>query len=180
MPQCLKVITVGMVMKNLFLSLSMCLLVAACGGTRTDRPDDLMSKRENKYKDMESLMGDETLLFGPERKKREQTNAGIGVNSYLWRATLDTLSFVPLKHVDPFGGVILSEWYISPNQPNERLKVDVKILSRELRADGLNVSVFRQIRQGSDWQDAPASSETAKKLEDAILAKAREFRIKAG
>ncbi|MFN7709510.1 MAG: DUF3576 domain-containing protein [Holosporales bacterium] len=167
-------------MKKVFLPLSLGLALAACSGTRSERDDDLLSKRENRYKDMESLIGDETLLFGPERAKREQGATGIGVNSYLWRATLDTLSFVPLKHVDPFGGVILSKWYVSPDHPNERLKVDVKILSRELRADGLQVSVFRQVRAGSQWQDAPASPETAKKLEDAILTKARELRIKAG
>jgi len=105
------------------------------------------------------------------------TRVTLGVNSYLWHASLDTLSFLPLVSADPFGGVIISEWYVAPTSPNERLKVTVYIMDRSLRADGLKVVVFRQTRNGNVWQDAQASPDTAHKLEDSILTRARELRL---
>jgi hypothetical protein len=101
----------------------------------------------------------------------------LGVNSYLWHASLDTLSFLPLVSADPFGGVIISEWYVAPSSPNERLKVTVYIMDRSLRADGLKVVVFRQTRNGNAWADAQPSPDTAHKLEDSILTRARELRL---
>ncbi|HZQ41143.1 MAG TPA: DUF3576 domain-containing protein [Rhizomicrobium sp.] len=101
----------------------------------------------------------------------------LGVNSYLWHASLDTLSFLPLVSADPFGGVIISEWYVSPTSPNERLKVTVYIMDRALRADALKVVVFRQTNNGGVWQDAQPSPDTAHKLEDSILTRARELRL---
>lgn len=101
----------------------------------------------------------------------------LGVNTYLWHASLDTLSFMPLSSADPFGGVIITDWYMAPNAPNERLKVTIYILDRNLRADGLKVVVFRQTRNGDTWTDAAPSPETAHKLEDAILTRARELRL---
>ena len=105
------------------------------------------------------------------------TRMTLGVNSYLWHASLDTLSFLPLVSADPFGGVIISEWYVSPTSPNERLKVTVYIMDRALRADALKVVVFRQISNGGAWQDAQHSPDTAHKLEDSILTRARELRL---
>ena len=105
------------------------------------------------------------------------TRMTLGVNSYLWHASLDTLSFLPLVSADPFGGVIISEWYVSPTSPNERLKVTVYIMDRALRADALKVVVFRQTASGGDWQDAQPSPDTAHKLEDSILTRARELRL---
>lgn len=101
----------------------------------------------------------------------------LGVNSYLWHASLNTLSFMPLSSADPFGGVIISDWYSAPEDPNERLKVTVYILDRRLRADGLKVAVFRQTRSASGWVDAQVNTDTAHKLEDAILTRARELRL---
>ena len=101
----------------------------------------------------------------------------LGVNSYLWHASLDTLSFLPLVSADPFGGVIISEWYVAPSSPNERLKVTVYIMDRSLRADGLKVVVFRQVKSGNAWQEATTSPDTAHKLEDSILTRARELRL---
>lgn len=92
-------------------------------------------------------------LFGTDRKAQDQ-GSGIGVNGYLWRASLDTLSFMPLASADPFGGVILTDWYVTAQAPDERVKVSVYILSRELRADGLKVTVFRQKREADgQWAD---------------------------
>lgn len=101
----------------------------------------------------------------------------LGVNSFLWKATLDTLAFMPLASADPFGGVVITDWYVAPNAPDERLKVTIYILDRALRADALKVVVFRQTRSGGVWNDAQPSPDTAHKLEDAILTRARELRL---
>jgi hypothetical protein len=104
----------------------------------------------------------------------------LGVNSYLWHASLDTLSFMPLKSADPFGGVIITDWYSAPAAPNDRMRVTVYILDRRLRADGLKVAVFRQALGPQGWVDAAVNPETAVKLEDAILTRARELRLASG
>lgn len=105
------------------------------------------------------------------------TRMTLGVNSFLWHASLDTLSFLPLASADPFGGVINSEWYVTPAAPDERLKVTVYIMDRQLRADALKVVVFRQTRTANGWVDAAPSGDTAHKLEDSILTRARELRL---
>jgi len=104
----------------------------------------------------------------------------LGVNSYLWHATLDALSFMPLQSADPFGGVIITDWYSSPGAANDRMRVTVYILDRRLRADGIKVAVFRQTHSDAGWADAQVNPETANKLEDAILARARELRLASG
>lgn len=101
----------------------------------------------------------------------------LGVNSYLWRATLDTLNFMPLSSADPVGGVVISDWYSAPDKPDEHLKVTVYILDRRLRADAVKVSVFRQVRNTNGWADAMVNPDTGIKLENAILARARELRL---
>ncbi len=101
----------------------------------------------------------------------------LGVNSYLWHATLDTLAFMPLQSEDPFGGVIITDWYTSPQTPTERVKVTIYILDRRLRADGLKIAVFRQTKTADGWADAQVNPDTATKLTDAILTRARELRL---
>src|SRR5437868_5009326 len=101
----------------------------------------------------------------------------LGVNSYLWRATLDTLNFMPLASADPVGGIIISDWYAAPDKPDERVKVNVYILDKRLRADALKVAVFRQVRTAAGWQDAQVNPDTGVKLENAILSRARELRL---
>jgi Domain of unknown function (DUF3576) len=104
--------------------------------------------------------------------------AGVGVNSYLWRATLDTISFMPLASADPFGGVIITDWYTPAETPTERFKVNIFILGRELRADGLRATVFRQKRDpGGQWADAPVEGQTNTDFENAILTRARQLRL---
>jgi hypothetical protein len=99
------------------------------------------------------------------------------VNSYLWHASLDTLAFMPLASADPFGGVIITDWYSAPDDSNERMKVTVYILDRRLRADGLKIAVFRQTKSGESWTDAAVNPDTSVRLEDAILTRARELRL---
>jgi hypothetical protein len=100
----------------------------------------------------------------------------IGVNAYLWRATLDTLSFMPLAQVDSNGGVIVTDWYANPAAPAERMKVTVAILDQDLRADALRVAASRQVNQGVGWVDAPVAAQTVQRLEEIILGRARDLR----
>ncbi|QNE33477.1 DUF3576 domain-containing protein [Sphingomonas sp. NBWT7] len=100
----------------------------------------------------------------------------IGVNSYLWRATLDTLSFMPLLQTDSNGGVVVTDWYVNPQTPTERMKVTVSILDQDLRADALRVAALREVNQGGQWVGAPVAAATTQKLEDVILTRARDLR----
>lgn len=154
------------------------LLVGACSSlnTHTETMDEAR-KRENPNG---SIFGGDAglnLFGGGKRRTEAESSSGVGVNDLLWRASLDTLSFLPLPiPPDPFGGVIVYDWYTPPETPNERYKVNVFILDRQLRADGVRVSVFRQARDGSNWRDTGADAETSAKLEDAILTRARQMR----
>lgn len=130
------------------------------------------------------IYAEEPSIFGPggldifgTGKKKQGEETGIGVNSFLWRAALDTVSFMPLSSADPFGGVILTDWYTSAEKQNERFKVDVFILSRELRSDGINVKVYKQEQTKGAWHDVAVAEDTARKLEDAILTRARQLRV---
>jgi len=116
------------------------------------------------------------------RKGRPQTDLAaskvttIGVNAYLWRATLDTLSFMPLLQTDSNGGVIVTDWYVNPASPGERMKVTVSILDQDLRADGVRVAALREVNQNGQWVAAPVKAATVQKLEDIILTRARDLR----
>jgi hypothetical protein len=103
----------------------------------------------------------------------------IGVNAYLWRAALDTVSFAPLLQADSNGGVIVTDWYANPSNPNERVKVTVTILDQDLRADALRVAASRQVNEAGNWVEAPVQAATVQKLEDIILTKARDLRRQA-
>jgi len=103
----------------------------------------------------------------------------IGVNSYLWRASLDALSFMPLLQTDSQGGVIVTDWYANPQNPGERMKVSVTILDQDLRADALRIAASRQVSQNGAWVDAPVQAATVQRLEDIILTKARDLRRQA-
>jgi hypothetical protein len=115
---------------------------------------------------------------GPKTTSVNADAPSIGVNGYLWRATLDTLSFMPLASADPYGGVVITDWYVNPEKPDERFKCTVYILDSRLRADGLNVAVFKQNRdpQGT-WIDAPSAGQTETDIENAILTRARQLRL---
>ena len=100
----------------------------------------------------------------------------IGVNSYLWRATLDTLSFMPLLQTDSNGGVIVTDWYVNPQVPTERMKETVSILDQALRADAVRVAALREVSRNGQWITAPVQAATTQKLEDLILTRARDLR----
>ncbi|MEQ9123119.1 MAG: DUF3576 domain-containing protein [Alphaproteobacteria bacterium] len=124
-------------------------------------------------------MGGLILFGGADDEAQPGTGggAGVAVNSFLWRASLDTVSFMPLSSADPFGGVIITDWYSPPEAPNERFKLNVFILDRQLRADGLRVAVFKEIGQNGRWTPAPLDKETAISIENRILERARELRV---
>ena len=129
------------------------------------------------YEKEASIFGDGG-VFGTRKKDGEgDGNNGISVNSFLWRASLDTVSFMPLASADPFGGVILTDWHTTPEAPNERFKLNVFILSRELRSDGVRVRAFKQVYQNGQWVDAEVTGDTTTKLEDTILTRARQLCI---
>ncbi len=122
---------------------------------------------------------DGIVLFGTARTPRPgegDGGSGLGVNAFLWRATLDTLAFMPLASADPFGGVIITDWYSPPGAGNERFKATAYVMGRQLRSDGVRISVFRQVRQGSNWVDAIVAPSTGAELEDRVLSRARELR----
>jgi hypothetical protein len=105
-------------------------------------------------------------------------SGAIGVNGYLWRATLDTLAFMPLASADPYGGTVITDWYINPEKPDERFKATVYILDSRLRADGLNVTVFKQVKDAAgNWADSPTANQTESDIENSILTRARQLRL---
>lgn len=116
-------------------------------------------------------------LFGGGNDRSDSETGGIGVNSFLWRASLDTLNFMPLASADPFGGIIITDWYSDPTTPTERFKATVYILDTRLRADALNVSIFRQTNTAGAWVDAAVDPATSIQIENAILTRARQLRL---
>jgi hypothetical protein len=128
------------------------------------------------YSETPSIFGKDGLVFG-NSKKDTKDDSPIGVNSYLWRASLDTVSFMPLASADPFGGVILTDWYSPPGTTDERFKMNIFILDKQLSAEGVQVKIFRQKRTGADWRDVTVTDDTSRQTEDAILTRARQLRV---
>lgn len=157
------------------------MLLAGCGETKTEAKyptgADRASTGGDIYAEAPSIFGPEGLQFFGGRSKEKEVSTGIGVNGYLWRAALDTVSFMPLASADPFGGVILTNWYSPSGTPEERFKLNVLILDKQLRASAIDVKVFRQVKRGGGWQDAEALKETEIKFEDTILTRARQMRV---
>jgi len=156
--------------------------LAGCGSDETKYPRSADGKGGSTYEDRQSVFGGGGLnLFGGEKgplEAQENGTSGIGVNSFLWRASLDTIAFMPLASADPFGGVIITDWYSPPESASERFKVNVYILGRDLRADGIRAAVFRQqSNTGGQWIDAKVEGQTVVELENAILTRARQLRI---
>jgi hypothetical protein len=154
------------------------LALAGCGGIHTSQPDIPNPETAN-LPGAQATPGSGLFTFGKGTGSSADSTTGIQVNAYLWRATLDTLSFMPLVSADPFGGVIITDWYTPPATPGERFKVNAYILSRQLTADAVQVSVFHQVEQNGQWTDSPADPSTASGLEDRILAEAANLQAEA-
>lgn len=161
------------------------LLLTACGG---DEGPDIEHKYPDRQREEREKYGtisgspDGFNIFGGSKRNRNRDNGnyGIGVNGYLWRASLDTLNFMPIASADPFGGVIITEWYNPPGSANERIKLNVMILDRQLRADGIKVSIFRQEYGARGWHDVATDQKAVVDFENAILTRARELKIHHG
>ena len=154
------------------------LLISGCGKTRAVADDEYQDYR-TKGGEQGKLFGDQGLSLGIGKSgssDRSQEGAALGVNAYLWRAALDTLAFMPLASADPFGGVIITDWYEPPQGQGERFKATAYILGRQLRADGVKVSIFRQVSANGRWTDASVSPVTTSDIENKVLARARELR----
>ncbi|WP_038012768.1 DUF3576 domain-containing protein [Terasakiella pusilla] len=154
--------------------------LSACSGVNVSEPylpNDRWDQREKR----QSVFGGEGLTFGDSKAERQdQGGTGIGVNGYLWRATLDTISFMPLASADPFGGVVLTDWHTPSTSPNERFKLNVYILGQALRADGIRVAAFRQVRNNvNEWQAIDMDPKAVTDIENAILTRARQLRTES-
>jgi hypothetical protein len=169
--------------------------VVACGDSDTgvvekrSGPSGDRSKRDataglgGRNREDGSLFGPGGLFGTKANNAKESTGTGVAVNAFLWRASLDTINFIPLVSADPFGGVIITDWYTPAESPSERMKVQITILDRELRADGVRVSVFKQQqgpRTGATWVDTQVDPRTNTEIENAILTRARQLRIASG
>lgn len=166
-------------------------LLAGCGLFGSGTPSQPTDRAINHVEDPNNLNpngangGIYDLLFGGNDAKQPNaanstvpTAAGIGINAYLWRATLDALSFMPIASADPFGGVVITDWYSPTATPNERFKINVFLLGRDLQPQGVHAAVFHQTRQpGGPWVDAVIDPQTTTTLENAILSKARQFQL---
>jgi hypothetical protein len=160
--------------------------VVGCEGASVEEakpavPNEQTDKLRQRYG---TVTGDEGLVLFSTRPRNDQNGGGgggpgIGVNVFLWRAALETIDFMPLVQADPFGGVIITDWYSPTGNPDERFKLTVYILDRVLRADAVKVSVFRQTRSENGWVDAQVERTTAIGIEDSVLTRARELRIAA-
>jgi Domain of unknown function (DUF3576) len=155
---------------------------SGASGDRTRR--DMATGLGGKNTDTGSLFGPGGIFGSKADKKVGGEGVGVAVNAYLWRASLDTINFIPLVSADPFGGVIITDWYTPAESPTERMKVQITILDRELRADGVRVAVFKQQQQngpkGGGWVDAQVDPRTNIDIENAILTRARQLRIAQG
>jgi hypothetical protein len=165
------------------MALAIALLAAAgcTGKTEYAYPDQKPGQRidpTGSNKQYDGLLGQDGLNIFGRPAAQDPGGGGIGVNSYLWRASLDSISFMPLASADPFGGVIITDWYSPPETPDERFKLNIYIMGRQLRADGVKAAVFRQRRDaGGAWADASVEPKTTTELENAILTRARQMRI---
>ena len=158
--------------------------LSGCGG-HTGGPPTPGNYEGTQNAGSAGLFGNGGIVLGSTGKKGGGAGESptLGVNAYLWRGALDTLSFMPLASADPFGGVIITDWYEPPTPDGaptaanpERFKATAYILGRELRSDGVRVSIFRQVMNDGRWVDASVSPTTVGDIENKMLARARELR----
>ncbi len=153
--------------------------LAACGASEKPNPTD--PAYAGNYGPTQntggSLGGEGGLLsIGTAKARPDAAGGGLGVNAYLWRGALDTLGFMPLASADPFGGVIITDWFSPAGSTGERFKATAYILGRQLRSDGIRIAIFRQVLENGQWVDAPVSPVTVNEIEDKVLARARQLR----
>ncbi|MES2984290.1 MAG: DUF3576 domain-containing protein [Pseudomonadota bacterium] len=153
--------------------------LSACGVKQDENQSYPKTEKDQRRERLGKLTGEDGLQIGGDSAKDKDAGKNpLGVNSFLWRATLDTLAFLPIAQADPFGGVILTDWYEDPDAPGERYKLNVLILDRQLRADSLKITTFRQKKdKAGAWRDTATDASLGRKLEDTVLTRARQMRV---
>ena len=153
---------------------------------RAPPPEDRAEKRERERRERYDETEDDETFLGDMFKgltglgDKKTGEGGIGVNTYIWRASLDTLSFMPLLSADPFGGVIITDWYSNSETSKEKFKIVAYILGTQLRVAAIKVSVFKKIKkENGNWVDTKNNQILQNKIEDAILTKARKYKIQS-
>lgn len=155
-------------------------VVTACSDVKTESPDTV-SAEEMRRESRGKLTGEEGISFGGSSRESASSASPLGVNSFLWRATIDTISFMPLLSADPFGGVIITDWYEDPKAKGERYKINAIIMDKSLRADGIKITLFKQeLDKRGVWRDKKVNDGDSRKIEDTILTRARELKIRQG
>lgn len=167
-------------MKSFPILILAALALVACSDTKTESAGAPKSREDTQKEARGKITGDDGWVIAGGKKKDTSGGGAIGVNGYLWRATLDTLSFMPLISADPFGGVIITDWYEDPKTPGERFKVNALILDGSLRADGVKIAVFKQRSEKGSWRDQKVDDALARQLEDAVLTRARQLKVAQG
>ncbi len=155
------------------------LALGGCGSTQPKQTAIFDPQSTNLPGAMSQPSSGALFSFGGGAKSNGGVSTGIQVNAYLWRASLDTLSFMPLVSADPFGGVIITDWYSPPATPGERFKANAYILSNQMSANAVQVSLFHQVQENGQWVDAEVDPATASGLEDRILARAADLQAEA-
>jgi hypothetical protein len=166
-------------MKKFLLAILLPITISACTGMGGDTSSFPKSNEDSRLERRGKITGEGGLQIFGGGSDEDKGGNGIGVNSFLWRATIDTISFMPIAQADPFGGVITTDWYEDPAAKGERIKINALILDEKLRADGVRVSVFKQsLDESNQWRDVTVDKEVSRKVENQILSRARELRIK--
>ncbi len=157
------------------IGLGLALCLAGCGHGSGDRSQPLAGDSTSL-----STPSQENHLLGEDKSAGAGDQTAVGVNAYLWRGAIDTLSFMPFASAEPEGGIIITDWYTPPTVSGERFKANAYILGKQLRSDAIRVSVFRQVLQDGQWVDQPVAPNTAADITNKILARARQLRADAG
>ncbi len=171
--------------KNIIITIFLSLIfVSACGESTpkaTNKVDTAFPITNDKKREIErgSVLGEAGgfNLLGSNKSNNKVNGTVGGVNAYLWRASLDVISFMPLNSADAIGGIIITDWYAGPESQNERIKANINITSTDLRASGIKVSIFKQQYSKGRWIDGRASDKLERGLENKILARARQLKI---
>lgn len=165
--------------RNILLALFAFGCISACSEKDIEPATAKNSENQRRWYRNGPLAGEEGgIIFGGRNGGSESgSGAGLGVNSFLWRATLDTLSFMPLASADPFGGVIITDWYEDPATPGERFKVNAIILDKALRSDGVKITLFKQMMKSGTWRDIQIDKTVEQSLVNTILTRARELKV---
>jgi hypothetical protein len=168
----------GKSLRTRFAALWVAALVSACGANiEANYPDGTDGERDDTGSFLDLFSFGTSADEKSDAPKAKKPALGIAVNTDLWRASLDTLRFMPIASADPLGGVIITDWYNDPGTKDERLKINVVISGLELRADALRVSIFRERQVSGRWTSIAVSSRSATQMENIILTRARDFKV---